>query len=157
MRVLTSNCPPIASENPKIKWISVSAPTNRVRLEREETWAGVVREPRRGLWSWSATKQLTFMLEARWEDRGIGSSGIVRDTFAREVYEPATSSFKRTTFTGPVYVHVVQLAFSLAPRPPFSPGEKRTATCGNRNRGAAIKSIRHWGLQLNPFSRQFAF
>ena len=64
----------------------------------------------------------------------------MRDTFAREVYEPATSSFKRTTFTGPVYVHVVQLAFSLAPRPPFSPGEKRIATCGNRNRASAIEA-----------------
>lgn len=49
----------------------------------------------------------------------IGSSGIVVcDTFAREVYEPATNSFK-TTFTGPVYPYTVNLLF-LMPWAPFS-------------------------------------
>lgn len=98
----------------------------------------MAREPRRGLWSWSAIKQLTFMLEARWEDRGksIGSSGIVRDTFAREVYEPATNSFK-TTFTAPVYVRVQTLLF-LPPWAPFSLG--KNATCGNRYQGPQLRA-----------------
>lgn len=49
----------------KCRWISKSRASGERDQMHEEDTKGVAREPRRSLWSWSATKQLTFMLEAR--------------------------------------------------------------------------------------------